>query len=94
VVNEPEAFDLVEPFVVVASEGGPYDDVAFVAGARYGQLAEKLTNEHPVEFSTYEYPALVPQLDLLAMRLGYVLTVEPWEDHPDEWVRATFRLAT
>lgn len=89
---EEETYGMVMPLVVVVSHGGPFDDLAFVAGARYGQLAEKLTTEHPIEFSTYEYTELVPQLDLLAMHLGYKLLVEPWDEHPDEWVRATFTI--
>lgn len=41
-------------------------------------------------FSEYVEPALIPQLDLLAMHLGWTLTAEPWDDHPDEWVLASF----
>lgn len=91
---DPEAdYGLVMPFVVVTSKGGPYDDQAFVAGARYADVAHALRGK-PTEFGTYEFPALVPQLDLLAMHEGYTMTTEPWEEHPDEWVWVHFERIT
>lgn len=86
-------YSMVMPLVVVTSHGGPYDDSAFVAGARYGQLAERLVALPPT-LESYEYPEMVAQLDLLAMHYGYVVTTEPWDEHPDEWVRVTFTRTT
>lgn len=84
-------YGLVMPFVVCESKGGPYQDNAFVAGVRYGQIdREARTIGTGCEKSwTVETP-LVPQLDLLAMHLGVTFTVEPWDEHPDEWRFVTF----
>lgn len=97
-MSDEEEFDhaapvLVMPFVVCESQGGPYDDDAFVAGCRYASIDHAL--QMILQFGVTQYeqwiePALVPQLDLLAMHLGWKLTAEPWEDHPDEWVLARF----
>jgi hypothetical protein len=80
-MSEPE-YGLVYPFVVCQSQGGPYDDGAFVAGCRFGVVREKCERGDPV-IEGYEPVALVPQLDLLAMAKGYDLVSEPWEDDPD-----------
>lgn len=87
--QEP-TFGLVMPFVVVTSVGGPYDDTAFVAGCYYADIDRVLKDWGPPEYSAYVYPALVPQLDLLAMHHGYTMVSEPWEDHPDDWTLVTF----
>jgi hypothetical protein len=84
--SEPGSYGLVFPFIVCASQGGPYDDQAFVAGARFGALTARAEAGEP-RIESYEAPAMVPQIDLLAMHYGYVLAVEPWEVAPDEWVR-------
>jgi hypothetical protein len=86
-VNEEEEseYGLIMPFVVCQSNGGPYEDRPFVAGVRIGVLIQRMTNGEP-EISSYEYPAMLPQIDLLAMHYGYQLESEPWEEHPDEWV--------
>lgn len=89
VPGDQAEYGLLIPFVVVQSQGGPYDDAAFVAGARYGKIAEIL-HAKPEEFSTYEYPEMVHQLDLLAMHEGYAMKSTPWDEHPDEWVLLEF----
>lgn len=84
---------LVMPFVVCESDGGPYDDAAFVAGCRFAQIDHALQTIMQFGVTTYELwvePALVPQLDLLAMHIDWGLTTAPWEDHPDDWVLASF----
>lgn len=85
-------FSLVMPFVVCASKGGPYDDEAFVAGYAAGLIDHALStlgvDETRVVFTVR--PLLVPQLDLLAMRYGFTMTVERWEEDPDEWVSVVF----
>lgn len=88
-----EAYGLLMPFVVVESTGGPYDDRSFVAGARYGDVANALRAK-PFAFESYEYPELVPQLELLAMHEGYTLTYEPWVEYPDEWTFVRFQRIT
>lgn len=82
-------FALVMPFVVCQSNGGPYEDAAFVAGAQFGQVQAELA-AGPFEVEHYVHSALAPQMDLLAMRYGYRFVSEPWDEHPDEWARVTF----
>ena len=80
-------FTLVMPFVVCRSEGGPYDDPSFVAGVRFAHMQAALDAKPPM-FETYQPPGLVPQLDLLAMERGYLISVD---DLSDEWARVTLR---
>lgn len=87
--QEPDeaGYGLVYPFVCVASVGGPWDDQAFVAGARFGQIVAELKAKPRVYETTVE-PDLVSQLDLLAMHEGYSLSHE--EAVPGEWEYVTF----
>ena len=89
-------FGLVMPFVVTVSHGGPYDDSAFVAGWEAGWLDVMLLSARPLGVTVERYvnPALIPQLDLLAMRHGYTLNSEPWDESPDDWTRVTFSPAS
>lgn len=92
---------LVMPFVVCSSNGGPYDDQSFVAGARYGDLS-RLLRSLPPEITTLqhtEYIALLPQLELLAMHEGWAILFDhlaeemardAGEAWPDEWAVLTF----
>jgi hypothetical protein len=95
--EDDASLELVMPFVVCASNGGAYHDDSFVAGVRYGQTAHVL--EHRALLDSLPWtpdfpfePALVPQLDLLAMDLGLAMTTDPWEDGGD-WVFVTFSAA-
>lgn len=88
-----ESWSLVMPLIAVRSNGGEYDDASFVAGSYLASISHALKSLPQFGITTYEYyvgPALVPQLDLLAMHLGYRLETEPWDEHPDEWVLARF----
>ena len=89
-------YGLVMPFVVCASDGGPYDDAAFVAGCRFGHDAEKvkLGGRDVQSWGFVVMTPMVPQYDLLAMHHDFVMTSEPWEDHPDEWTFVTFARST
>lgn len=80
------------PFVVCKGSGGPYEDHAFVAGYTAASLESKLINAHPscAQVQHYVHPPLVPQLDLIAMRHGWVLESEPWDEYPDDWALVTF----
>lgn len=65
---------LVMPFVACQSQGGPYDDQAFVAGFRLGRLDAELPMLAALGYasiSRMEYSADVEQIDLIAMRHGY-----------------------
>ena len=87
--SSEDGYSLVMPFVVVKSNGGPYDDTSFAAGAHYAYIANALKKK-PETLDATEYPDLVPQLDLLAMHEGYALSTWPWDEHPDEWVHVHF----
>lgn len=90
--EEEGQYGLVMPFNVVQSAGGPYEDEAFVAGVYVGEIDACLRLMHTTSaiLQWYVSPKLLPQLDLLAMRYGYTMTSEPWEDHPDEWTQVVF----
>ena len=80
-----EGSSLVEPFIVCASNGGTFDDASFVAGCYYGRAESVLLVGGT--YAAYVPNALVPQLDLLAMRHTWPIQAEPWGEHPDEWTR-------
>lgn len=69
---------LVMPFVLCQSEGGPYEDDAFVAGYTCATLAAEL-RALAVHRSTPRphlvRPAHLPQVDLIAMLHGYKISV-------------------
>lgn len=88
-----DQYELVMPFVCCASQGGAFDDHAFVSGMRFAQLSQRLEIGHPDALSSYESPDMVAQLELLAMRYGYVLEHEPWEGGEEgEWEFVRFCL--
>lgn len=90
--DEQEAgYGLVMPFVVTESEGGPYNDVAFVAGWTCAAIDEALSHSG-TSWSGYVPPGILPQLDLIAMRRHLVVTQEPWEGHEAEWTLVTIGL--
>lgn len=80
-----EEYGLVMPFICCKSNGGEYDDASFVAGARMQAVSERCERGDAV-IRSWEPTALIEQLDLVAMRYGYVMTMrEPWVEAPDEW---------
>lgn len=79
-----DEFNLLMPFVVCKSKGGPYDDESFVAGFQASHLDTKLMSAPDSLFWTV-YTALVPQVDLIAMRHGYTAVYEPTEY--SEWTQ-------
>ena len=89
--EEPQ-YELVMPFVACKSVGGSFEDDAFTAGYHYGQIAEQLEKAGPAVFDMrYTVSTrLVSQLDLLAMRHGFVLETAPWDESPDEWTFVKF----
>ena len=90
--DSPEpAWDLVMPFVCVTSNGGPYDDEAFVAGYRLGQLDHALSIDGP--YTTVMVtcrPDDVAQVDLIAMRYRWKMGSAVGSDDA-EWVTASIR---
>ncbi|MDR3082425.1 MAG: hypothetical protein LBV60_16115 [Streptomyces sp.] len=71
-------YELTVPFVLVKSNGGPYDDEAFDAGMACGHLwAElwQLSTHEALPRPRYVHPDHVRQFDLIAMHYGY--TIKP-----------------
>lgn len=71
-LNPPVEYDLVMPFVTVASKGGPHDDQAFTAGWECGVLDTRLQAMEGAAciVERWVMPELVPQVDLIAMKHG------------------------
>jgi hypothetical protein len=71
-----DTYGFVTPFVLVQSNGGPFDDAAFVAGVTCGALFQELETcaaLHALPHPRYLKPAILPQVDLIAMKHGFVL---------------------
>lgn len=92
---EDEGYELVVPFVVCTSVGGPFDDDAFVAGFQAGQVDQALkvagnANASEVRFTVNS--ELVKQLELIGMNHGYPhIEAEAPEGAP-AWAVVTFRI--
>jgi hypothetical protein len=71
-VNDEAEYGLVMPFVVCQSEGGPYEDEAFVAGYDLGVLDTLLDAKPLVVHRTMRSESL-PQVELVAMKHGYTV---------------------
>lgn len=81
--EEPE-YNLVMPFVVAASNGGPYEDAPLVAGWRLGALEAQLRIAEQFGLDVPDqtlYPDDAPQVDLLAMRFDYTVKVKSYDEH-------------
>lgn len=99
---EREEWNIVVPFVVCQSQGGPYEDLAFCAGFEAGRISQALKSATAADATVLRYTVrteLVKQLDLIAMDAGFKMVtaeVEETDDHPamPEWTFATFEVAT
>lgn len=82
-------YGLVMPFVVVSSTGGPYDDDAFAAGWHCAQIDEALAAGRMGDVANISVrTAILPQLDLIALRRG--ATMKSWPTDYDEWTIVMF----
>lgn len=86
-------YGMVMPFIVVVSKGGPFDDKAFVAGWRCGEVDRYL---HACEHTNAKLafsvePEVIPQLDLIAMHRGYEMNAQEEEGG---WVNVHFQKAS
>jgi len=86
------------PFVACASQGGPYDDEAFAAGAVFGAIGAAAVAIPAGGWQVWVIPApLLAQVDLLAMQQGLTLTLEGCSDvcnlHLEDVGRVVIRLA-
>lgn len=101
-MSDGAGFELAMPFVAVESNGGPYPDAAFGAGFMMGRVDACL--EVSASVGRTQYPPadghilvvrnLLPQLDLIAMRHGFVTehcVSIGGEDDADDWVAVRFR---
>jgi hypothetical protein len=87
-------FDLVMPFVVCRSQGGPYDDQSFAAGWSAGQMWTSLAVGQAtgaVEVSPGVGSVrrdLLPQVELIAMQHGYRWVEADPPDPAADWAEA------
>jgi hypothetical protein len=99
--DDETQYSLVFPFTVCQSNGGPYDDDAFVAGVQFGRIDQALESAGPAvdRMRFTAYTSLTKQLELCGMARGFpVITaeqVEETDDHPamPEWSFFTFAQA-
>lgn len=85
-MSDEAEYELVMPFVACASEGGPYEDVAFVAGIYLGQVMQWIEDGKPSvhHHKVWCMPSLlVPQLDLLAMKHALIMETYVYDENPD-----------
>lgn len=95
-MSEPEEqeaeYGLVMPIILAKSNGGPYDDAAVVAGMTCGALDQELTMTKALNTLPHERyidGPLLKQVDLIAMRHGYVM--RPGElDEASGWQMVAF----
>ena len=78
-----EEYGLVMPFVVCASQAGPYADEPFVAGYDMGYL-DGLLDARPATLTRAVRTACMPQVDLIAMKHGYSIRATEEPGYP-EW---------
>lgn len=72
--DDSSALSLAVPFTVCASAGGPYDDQAFVGGFDCGVMHTEMRLLRAIggtPATRWVKPAILDQLDLLAMDAGY-----------------------
>ena len=96
---EEETYGLVYPFVVCQSNGGPFNDEAFVAGVQLGRIDQALEAAAVVGADRLRFTVrtdLVGQLELCGMARGFpAITaeqVQETETHSamPEWSFITF----
>lgn len=81
---EDDSYELAVPFIACASQGGTYDDDAFVAGFQAGQIDQALKTASSVMAVRVWFPMvrtdLHKQLELIAMNRGFpVVEIDPDE---------------
>jgi hypothetical protein len=82
-MSDSTEYEFVVPFVIVKSQGGPFDDSAFVAGVITGALYQELETcavMKAIPRARYIHTLLLPQVDLIAMRHGYQLRYEDLDE--------------
>lgn len=97
---EPDGYDLVVPFVICTSQGGPFDDDAFVAGYQCGEIDKTLATVNAaasvgapsalVSLTWTVRTDLLRQLELVAMSRGFPYMAKEAVDDMPEWTVVTF----
>jgi len=90
-VDEDAEYGIVMPFTIVQSKGGPHEDSAFTSGYRMGTADMTLSTLNHLGALAWDYFARVEehdQLDLIAMRHGYSVTMV---ELTDGWATFDFR---
>lgn len=88
--GEGEGYEVSMPFVCVESVGGPYEDEAFVAGFQVGSITAALGSGVTQYLDATVRTGVVDQLDLAAMKHGFLMTREAWSEAPEEWTFVKF----
>lgn len=86
-------FGIIMPFVLCESQGGPLEDVAFTVGFELGQIDQELEvceTLYAEPRDRYLHTVGLAQLDLIAMRRGFVLE-DGLKDDSGEWTWVHFR---
>lgn len=81
-----ETWALVMPFVACQSQGGPFDDDAFVAGFNMGKLDTELKAK-PDFLRSIVTRQTRDQVDLIALSNGYMAT---FTDADEQWSNVEF----
>jgi hypothetical protein len=85
-LQQPE-FGLVMPFITVATEGGPHDDVSYVAGWEMGVLDAEMRCTSPAIIDRWIHAENESQADLIAMKNGYKVKFGAEYEEAPGWVR-------
>lgn len=91
---EQEGYELLYPWVVCKSNGGPFDDDGFAAGFRCGGINAKLNTQIADKLVEEVDPRDLDQLDLIAMHHEYGMTVTLNEEDPTDWAVVVFEKMT
>ena len=93
--DEAVAYEMVMPFVTVASKGGPHDDEAYVCGWECGSVDSRLTVlariGGTVDATVHEVN--LPQMDLVAMKHGFRMVQQEVEEPVEGWTFVRFEVA-
>lgn len=89
---EEGQYEMVAPIVLAKSNGGPFDDAAVAAGMTCGALDQELKMTaalNTLPHDRYIDGQLIKQVDLTAMRHGYVLKLGD-VDEASGWQHVAF----
>lgn len=93
--DDDDGYVLAVPFVVCQSNGGPFDDAAFVAGFQAGIIDQALHAALTMGVESLRFTVdsrLEKQLELIGMNRGFHhVTCDPVDGYPG-WSDVCFRL--